>query len=369
MNIYMVRNSLLSLIVFLSINARAQISINPGVDTSGVEVQKALAFYKSYLASFNGKSLPDFSKYWTAEELKERKVPDQIIYAINESPLYSWMKKGTVLYIKPKPNYIHFKTQFSYADSSNNIATMAITNSYVAFDKDKPYFVSPIKINIAAWKQNKVRNITFHYPPYHKFNAKRADSLVADVIMLEKEWNLKPIDIKYYLANTKDELDELRGFDFVVGMGNKDKPGGISDDIDNQVYCGGLGENYFHEVVHVYLNRLHPQSPLIEGLAVFYGGSMGRPVSWHLKRVNQYLEQHPEVDLNNLEDFWYTDPYTNPGSAIHGMICHLIYDKGGFQALKKAMTYTALEDIFEKELHVAKGEWNRYLRAAIARYC
>lgn len=354
--------------VLFSISAQAQLHINPGVDTTDIDAQKALKFYKAYLASFDGKTLPDLSKYWPEEELKERKVPDQLIYAINDAQLYSWMRNGTVLYIKPRKEYIHFKTQFSYVHSSENIATMAITNHYIAFDNGKPYFINPMKINMIGWKNEKVRNVTFFYPPYHRFNAKRADSLIASIVKLEKDWNLEPINIRYYLANTKDELDQLRGFDFKVGMGNKDKPSGISDDRDNQVYCGGLGENYFHEVVHVYLNRLYPKSPILEGLAVFYGGSMGKPSKWHLRRVNDYLKQHPEADLNKLEDFWYTDPYTNPGSAIYGMICDLVYKRDGLEGLKRLMTYTTLQQIFEKEFQIEKGQWNDYLRKAIAAY-
>jgi hypothetical protein len=364
----MIRSLLLLSATLFSITSQAQIYLNPGVDTTDVDVQKALRFYKGYLKSFDGRTLPDFSKFWTKEDLSERKVPDQLIYAINDSQLYSWMKEGTVLYIKPKKEYIQFKTQFSYANSSNEIATMAITNHYVAFDNGKPHFVNPMKINMTEWKQQKVRNVSFNYPPYHKFNQKRADSLITAIKKLESDWNLKPINIKYYLAKSKEELDKLRGFDFMVGMGNKDKPGGISDDRDNQVYCGGLGENYFHEVVHVYLNRLYPNSPLLEGLAVFYGGSMGKPLKWHLKRVDDYLQRHPEADLNKLEDFWYTDPYTNPGSAIYGLIVDLIYQRGGLNGVKRVMSYTSLEETFEKEFYVKKGDWNNYLRKAIAKY-
>lgn len=65
------------------------------------------------------------------------------------------------------------------------------------------------------------------------------------------------------------------------------------------------------------------------GLAVFYAGSMGHNVEWHIKRVNKYLLQHPGVNLNNVDDFWYTDAHTNPGSAVQGLICSLVYKQGG----------------------------------------
>lgn len=348
----------------------AQTYINPGVDTSSKDVQTALKFYNGYLASFNSKDLPDLSKFWSADELAVRTIPDQQIYAINDNSVYSQGYKATILYIKPLGNHIHFKTQFSAInDAAGHIMTLAITNHYVDLGgKDGPRFINPFTRNLATWRQKKVRNITFFYPPQHRFNSKKADSLIRQVVQLEKEWALEPISIRYYLAKNYDELQILKGFDFALPMGNRDKPSGISDDIDNQVFCAGLGENYFHEVVHVYLNRLYPKSPLREGLAAFYGGSMGHDLKWHLKRVNAYLEDHPEANLNDLEDFWYPDPHTNPGSAIQALICQISYQKEGVVGLKQIMSYDSLKEIFKREHKISDENLNSYLRRLIKEY-
>ncbi|MFD0751402.1 hypothetical protein ACFQZS_14725 [Mucilaginibacter calamicampi] len=353
--------------ILLAANSYAQIYLNPGVDTSLTEVKQALRFYNKYVADFNGKAIPDMAKYWPQSELKLRKVPDQMIYAINDYPLYSMGCRLTILYIRPTANYVHIKTQFSVPDSQKNVMTMAITNYYVAFDKiHEPYFKNPMTEALAKWRTKTVRNIIYHYPPYHIFNAKRADTLVRNIAGLEKEWGLKPININYYLANNKDELYQVQGFDYTVMMGNKAAPSGKSDDKDNQVFCGGLGENYFHEVVHLYLNHLYPKSPLQEGLAVFYAGSMGHSVKWHLKRVTQYLNKHPEADLTDVDNFWYTDPFTNPSSAIQGMICSMVFKKEGVPGLKRLMQYNSYKDIFKKEFNIDKEQINAFLRKSIA---
>jgi hypothetical protein len=353
--------------LFLCLNSYAQIYLNPGVDTSFNNVKTALHFYNSYVAEFNHGKIPEMAKYWPASEIEKRKIPDQIIYALNESPLYSQGLQLTIIYVRPTDQYVHIKTQFAWSDSSKHISTMAVVNYYVGFDSRKqPYFINPMTVNLSDWHSKSVRNVTFYYPPNHRFNVKKADSLISRIIKLEKDWGLKPINIRYYLASDNDELYTLRGFDYALSMGNKQKPSGISDDKDNQVFCGGLGENYFHEVVHIYLNHLYPKSPLQEGLAVLYGGSMGHTIKWHLKRVNQYLLQHPQANLNNLDDFWYTDPYTNPGSAIQGMICDLVYQKDGIPGLKKLMTYTSYKEIFENEFHVSADHINDFLRKTIS---
>ncbi|WP_158800043.1 hypothetical protein [Pedobacter sp. L105] len=363
----MKRYVLILFFFLFAINSKAQIYLNMGaVDTSVVEVKQALVFYNSYFAAFKHRKLPEMSAYWSAEELQQRKVPDQLMYGINDYPLYGLGYTPTILYVRPGPKYIQIKTQFGYVDSLKNISTICITNHYVAFDQfKKPYFISALKINSASWKMKKVRNITFYYPAYHTFNTIRADSLCFQIAKLEKDWSLKPIQVRYYFADTNEELIKLRGFDYNILMGNRDKPSGMSDIRDNQVFCGGLGENYFHEVAHLYLNPLYPNSPLQEGLVVTMAGSMGHPLNWHLKRVNEYLQHHPEADLNKLDDFWYTDTYTNPGGAINAMICSMVFKKEGLTGLKRLMQYTTLKEIFEKELHVPDGHWNTYLRKNI----
>jgi hypothetical protein len=182
---------------------------------------------------------------------------------------------------------------------------------------------------------------------------------------LIKLWNIKPIPIDYYFADAYEEVEHLRGLDYSIGMGNKDKPSGMSDIDNNTVFAGGLGENYFHEVVHIYLNKLFPKSSLVEGLAAFYGGSMGHDLKWHLTRLNDYLNHHTEINLNDLEKFWYMDNLTNPNSTIQGLLCLMAYKNGGLDKLKKLMSYQDTYIAIEKEFGIKRDVLNEYLRRQI----
>lgn len=361
------RKLVLIAILLYAYPLKAQLYINPGVDTLGNDVKTAIGFYQKYLNEFTKVGLPDFKQYWSAKDLSRYKVPDPIIYGISgDYATYKFQYKPTIFYIKPSKDFIHIKTQFSSIDSSKNISTLGITNHYIGFDPTgKPFFISPVEINAKNWKTTKLRNVTYWYPNDHDFNRKRADSLIRSIINLEKVWELKPIDMTYYFANTFEEIQNLRGFDFSIGLGNRDKPSGISNDTDQIIYCAGNGENYFHEVVHIYLNRHFPKSPLVEGLAVFYGGSLGRDLNWHLKRLNTYLIQHPEIDLNQLEDFWRMDNYTDPGAAIEAMLCHMAFKKSGLIGLKKILSYRTMDEVFKEEFGVKKNELNTWLRKNI----
>ena len=352
----------------VSCYASGQVSLNINVDTLEPDAKAALSFLRSYIQEFRNDNKPDFSKYWREDDRKKYQYPDQMIYAISSDyPTYEMGERPSVLYVKPTPDYVQIKTLFSRPDSTG-LCTYAITNHYVENIGGRLYFIDPLKMNTSGWGQTTLRNVTWHYPPYHHFDAQRADSLINSIIALEKAWKLEPVNIRYYFADTKDEMKKVRGFDYTFDMGNREKPTGISNDVDNLIYCHGLGENYFHEVVHIYLNRLFPKAPLLEGLAVFYGGSTGRSLDWHLKRVNAYLNEHTEIDIGDWEKLHtnYLDNYTNLPYAVKGLLCKLAYDKDGIRGLKRLMNYQSVDDIFNTEFHVKPERRNEFLREKIA---
>ena len=346
----------------------AQVPVNNPIDPADTELVQAVGFLSKYLKEFTHSHVPDYREYWSAEDCAVYKRPDQLVYGINtEAPTYI-IGRPTILYAKPEKGYVHIKTLFGMGDSGK-ISVMSITNHYVRRDEhNQLHFINPISLADSDWRTSVVGDITYHYPAYHQFDKKKAKQLEDLIKQLQTDWGLAPINIRYYFADTKEELEHLRGFDFTVAMGNRDKPSGMSDDVDNIVYCGGWGENYFHEVVHVYLNQHYPQSPLREGLAVLYGGSMGHDVQWHIKRLNAYLQQHKEIDLSNPDAFYYMDNYTNPYSTICGMLCLAAYSKDGIAGLKRVMAYTSMDELFEKEYSVGKSGWDVFLRKMIAEY-
>ncbi|MBC7552369.1 MAG: hypothetical protein H7257_00160 [Taibaiella sp.] len=357
------------LIVLLTVSpyaGLAQVPVNNPIDPSDTPLNQGVKFLIRYFNEFTPGRLPDFRKYWSAEDCAEFKYPDQLLFAINtQLPTYL-LGRPLILSARPENEIIHIKTMFSRVDSAGGLLVFSITNHYINRNKDgSMFFINPMRMVAGAWETKTVRNITYRYPSYHTFNKQKALHLAKNIIALEKEWQLPPVNIRYFFADAKEEIEHFRGFDFTIAMGNRDKPSGISDGIDNIVYCGGWGENYFHEVVHIYLNRFFPGSPLTEGLAVFYGGSLGHDLPWHLNRVDNYLRQHPEINLQNLDDFYYIDNFTNPTSTIVGMFCLDAYRKGGVEALKKMIRYPTIEELIRSEYGVSQDGWNNFLRNKI----
>lgn len=360
--------SILCLLAITSLQVSAQLNVNPGVDTTDLTIKAAVKFYSSYMSEFKGKKIPDFKKYWSEADCKHYKVPDPGVYGLGgDYPTYSMAPIKTITYVKPLPNdIIILKSIGGWIDTLKILNVTYLSTHYIKKDKNQQlHFISPIAYDQQNWQRKSLRNIHYIFPKKQVFNKKKADSLMLQIEKLEKDWGIKPIEIDYYFAPTYDEIQQIRGYDFTLGQGNREKPSGISNQTDNIVYCAGNGENYFHEIVHIYLNPIHSKSPLNEGLAVFYGGSMGKDLSWHVKRLKAYLDNHPQLSLNKPEDFYFMDNYTNPLSTIQGLLCHLIYQKDGIKGLKRLMAYTDMNEVYEKEFKLDLQNLNKGLRALL----
>jgi hypothetical protein len=149
--------------------------------------------------------------------------------------------------------------------------------------------------------------------------------------------DVKPKRFEYYFANDYDEVQSLKGIDYYLGMGGKSKPSGKAG--TDKVYCAGLGEYYIHEVFQLQIDKHYPNKHFwaSEGLATFFGGSRGKSLKWHLKRTNDSLRKHPEIDLNNLLSLVNLDEYTSYHYALGGLIAKRIYEKGSWSLIKKFM--------------------------------
>ena len=339
-----------------------QVTINPGVDTLDKNINAVVTLWKGYLASKPGRDNLKDNPFWADSENKLYPLVDQLCYAVStEIPVYE-MGNPTILSITPKNEGYEIKTLFSWADNAGKIYASSIISVFAQKEGSSYKLYNALSVNSKRWKTKRFGDIIYHFPAYHKFSSKDAATLRVHIEELRKQWQLAAIPVNYYFAETFEEVQQLRGLVFAMGMGNAQKPSGMAEPANNIVYAGGLGENYFHEIVHIYLNKLFPTSPLIEGLAVFYGGSLGHDLQWHLAKLADYLSQHPEIKLNELENFTYLDNTTNPNSTIQGLLCYLAYKKGGVNALKQLMLYSDIYIAVEAVFAVKKDKLDGWLR-------
>ena len=90
---------------------------------------------------------------------------------------------------------------------------------------------------------------------------------------------------------------------------------------------------------------------------------------WNLNKLNVFIKENPEVKIDNSQSFYYQDSQTNPQYAIQGLLCHLAYEKGGVEGLKKLMNYKNIEQIYTDFFKVNEEKVNEFLKEEIKKYC
>jgi hypothetical protein len=102
------------------------------------------------------------------------------------------------------------------------------------------------------------------------------------------------------------------------------------------------------------------------------GGLGNGRLSWHLNRLNRYLQEHKEINLNNPFSFWHMDFTTDPQKVIGGLLCQMAEAKGGLPAIKKLFSYGNSDEQFYAAVNAVFGvsneQLNDFLRKNISKY-
>lgn len=357
-------------ILFFHFSSKAQdFTQNIGLDTSNIERTEIINLWTNYL-----KSNPDEinnSPYWSEKDKTKYKSYDLLKSEGFISPsLYYFQLNNKILSItKLKDDYL-IKSMF-YEPENFNI--YAITNVLARKEKGKYFLTNYQPILTSNWKTKTIGSITYHYFPDYKFNknaAKEANNYLKKIC---KAFNLKIEPINYFICNDCEDVSKIKGFDYVLSMGNGTECA-FFDKYNNIIYATQLaGENHQHELTH-YINKsfLNANDFLLTGLSAYWGGEnahKAKPLIHSIKRVNNYLKLHPEIDLNKVTEFWKMDEETNPQYVTSAIICHLAILKGGLPLLKKFLDCgnndEDLLSFIENHLDIKKEQLNKVLRKKI----
>lgn len=344
--------------------SQAQVIMGTRFNETDPEIRNAIDFYKKYLSEFDGQHLPDYSAYWSDRDCKRFKVPDHIVYSISSDvPTYHFGDKKTIFSIEKYPDFVLIKTKFTQNDSSGNVTLFASTNHYVGINDSskKPQFISPLTINSAKLTTVVNKNITYHFPAGHMFNKCKSDSLVTKIEAIEKAWGFQKININYYFADSKEQLAMMKGLDYYWGMEDT-IPAGMAFDEDKLVFCSGYGENYLHEVLHLYFNPLYKTSPVNHGLIYYLAGGMGHDFNWMIHRMNDYLSKYPETDLSQFQTLASKDNMLHIDHTVMALICKMIDEREGIAGLKRLLTYSTIDKLFMQEFFLKQMQWDGFLK-------
>lgn len=356
-------NVILNVIFFLYIgNIQAQKITYNQINFQDAEIRAVKQLFESYITS--NPEQQNRNLYWNSDEQKLYRNYDFLESEFTPS-LYMGFPVH-VLSIKFTDELCEIKAQFSYCKEDGSPYVLAIVNYYAKKENGKYVLYNALSVNKIQWSCTTVGMVDFYYPKYHNLDYGKAQKLNDFISQICSNFELRPKPFEYYLADDFDEIQRLKGFDYYMGMGGNNQPRGKA--AEGKVYCGGLGEYYIHEVFHVQIDKHFPKAHfwISEGVATLLGGSRGKDLKWHIHRTNQYLQNHPEIDLNNLLQLKNVDGTTSYHYVLGGLITQKLFERGGWNLLKSTMQKVTTDEeyyrMIETYLGIKKSELNNYLR-------
>ena len=318
---------------------------------------------------------------WNEEDRLRWKQPDLISSeGFLTSNLYAYLNK--VLEIRPENGVYVIRSMFytPYNDDKA-IFVLAITNHVVKKDKNGAFKIHNwIDYHTRKWQRKTIGLIDYCYYPEFQFNEKNAYAANQLIKLLHEKLDVNiPEHITQFIAPNVYEQQKMKGFDYLIGMGNEQGNSGGSFDRRNFIIYGDSvhGENYQHEIARL-INPTYPNAHflIIQGLSEYVNTSQkqfGLSHRAHYGRMKEWLDAHLDADLTDMDNKFYTmDNQTSPAYLVGKIICHELFKKGGYQALKRALA-TGKDDsdfygLLKNEIGIGKDNFNRWLRERISHY-
>ena len=318
---------------------------------------------------------------WNEEDRLRWKQPDLISSeGFLTSNLYAYLNK--VLEIRPENGVYVIRSMFytPYNDDKA-IFVLAIANHVVKKDKNGVFKIHNwIDYHTRKWQRKTIGLIDYCYYPGFQFNEKNAHAANKLIKLLHEKLDVNiPEHITQFIAPNVYEQQKMKGFDYLIGMGNEQGNSGGSFDKRNFIIYGDSvhGENYQHEIARL-INPTYPNAHflIIQGLSEYVNTSQkqfGLSHRTHYGRMKAWLDAHLDADLTDMDDKFYTmDNQTSPAYLVGKIVCHELFKKGGYQALKRALA-TGKDDsdfygLLKNEIGIGKDNFNRWLRERISHY-
>lgn len=219
----------------------------------------------------------------------------------------------------------------------NFVATYNKTANKFSFERYSNYYIK-------NWHSEEIGNIIYFKEEKQNFNKEEAKACNRFNDSIAAFWNIEPKKIFYYSCINPVQYFNLKGYDFAPEMffartGGTIGYGGTEYPFKNIVYSGLNKEIYKHEIVHFYINHFVDSNTCWmanEGVATYLGGGGERPLPYHLKVLNTYVQNATDF---SIEKMLFDDKRINDSVstvyATGGLIAKLVFEKRGIEGLKK----------------------------------
>lgn len=228
------------------------------------------------------------------------------------------------------------------------------------------------------WQTKQVGLITYHYYPGYRFDESKAKKANQFLAMLRDKFELPEEEVTVYISPGWKETELLKGYDYTVAatvVSDNSNLGGTTD-IDNRIiYSNAVkGEFYEHELMRLVRNHFPQEMHRLftNGIAEYYTEDRmmrGVPIQEHFDRLDRYLNEHPEIDLQEFDRF-DAGNRAEPIYLVGLATVWLTLEKGGYDLLKRGMRTVSNNDdemrrFFDRELGIPVDSIDRRLRELI----
>lgn len=392
---------------FSQINREVQ--VKPFIDTTSVEFKGVFNFWNDYIdtlflytikSQFKIKETnQSINAFWTKYDVENYHFPD-LIYGSNFGMAFYPAEKEYFLgFAHRDTNLFEIRTMFIHNNESvfNNFPDIMMSVFIIKNDSSYSLYNKFSKLR----KENKIverkiGNITYYHSTYYSFNIENAQLLQQRIIEFKKGFKIdQQIDIKYLVADNFTEILDWFGVNYynVDYNGIKSSTEGRVLPLNNMILSGGGGENYMHEIIHVFLKgfRKGNYSFFEEGIACYFGDHQGQDYQYHAGRLKSYLNNNKWINLSKslkgfyrnsetdhsyeildenypMKDFkFYRDDKSEYSYIIHAILCEMAYRKGSYEKVLELLAEetdneSEFYEIMEKHLGIKRIDIDKIIR-------
>lgn len=373
---YCTKKVLISLVIFssfnLSFSQKIEVTTAPGIDLSRNDINEVVNLWKLYLNKNPESNIQNI--YWNDFEKTKYNSCDLLRTEGFFNPsLYALGFKNKILFVKNEDNKYLINSMYYYIDENNEFIPFATTNVYAIKENNEYKLYNYLPIATKNWKERKVGNIIYYFPEEYNFNndmAVRANNYVEKIIQLFDIEHLNTIT--YYIAPNCEEIYNIKGFDFIVGRGNKTNLCGFFDNQNYIVYSNyNAGEFYRHELLHIINNRFaDTHEILLSGISVYTNAKntfLGKPFSFHIKNIcENFLDKDKKNDILNFDTLPSLNSETEVFYFVGAVLIEITLEKGGeklmLKLFKDCKNFDDILFFFQNEFGYNKEELNKKVK-------
>ncbi len=322
----------------------SQYALNFSVDTihnnNNREVVKTLFQYLNL--RFHGR---DGKFYWLPAEADRLKAYD--LYEAHNLYQITFDDIIVLGITQPGKKLFMVKVLFGYIGTDKKRTIWSISDYYLTRYNDKLKLTNALYVNMRFnhYKTIISKKIIYYFPKAYNYKQSRIDSANNFLIAIERFFNKSiPGKIEYATAPTCESLYSLLGDSYQVGTLSSSTTFCGYFDAKNKLIITSGSEFYKHELLRS-LNILYPEAPdlMQSGITALWGGSLNKPIIYHLKKLYPFLLSNPEV-LDKVDQFNYFDEETNPSFVLQAIVINYILKRDGKEALINFMRTANSDD-------------------------